>query len=268
MKDEAYRLMAELDETYWWFQARREIVCDVVARFVPPGGAILDYGGGTGALAARLCGQGYRVVAADVSRPMLASCRERGIPTIDLDAETIPPASADCVLACDVLEHVEDDVGLLNEFRAALRPGGLFLGTVPAYEFLWSGEDHVSSHFRRYTRRSLVRTLESAGYEVAWVSYFNTLLFPLAASVILAKRLFRPRDMYRSNVVPLPGWQNAACRAVFARERILLRWLRFPVGLSLIVAARPREPSGAQRCTRPEPSPPSSASTSRRPTRL
>jgi SAM-dependent methyltransferase len=175
-----------------------------------------------------------------VSDEMRAACRERGIPTIALDERGLPPASADCVLACDVLEHVEDDRALLGTLCHVIRPGGLFIGTVPAYEFLWSGEDYVSSHFRRYTKSTLNGRLESAGHEVVWSSYFNTLLFPLAASVILAKRLFRPRDMYRSNVAPLPGWQNTLFRSVFAKERGLLRWLRLPFGLSIIFVARPR----------------------------
>jgi hypothetical protein len=78
-----------------------------------------------------------------------------------------------------------------------------------------------------------------AGYEVVWASYFNTLLFFLVASVILAKRLLRPRDMYRSNLRPLPAWQNALLRRVFSKERFLLRWLKLPFGLSLIFVARP-----------------------------
>src|SRR4051812_2319924 len=64
MKDEAYRLMADLDESYWWYRARREIVCDVVSRFVPPGRDVVDYGCGTGAIAARLRDLGYRAIGA------------------------------------------------------------------------------------------------------------------------------------------------------------------------------------------------------------
>jgi SAM-dependent methyltransferase len=240
MKDEAYRLMANLDETYWWFQARREIVCDIVARFVLAGGDIVDYGGGTGSTAARLRRNGYEVIAAEVSKEMLEACRERGIPTVDLGCQWMPPASVDCVLACDVLEHVEDDLSLLAKLRAVLRPGGLLIGTVPAYEFLWSGEDYVSSHVRRYTKSTLKKSLEGAEYEVVWSSYFNTLLFPLAASVILTKRLLRPRDMYRSNIEPIPGWQNTLFRSIFSKERKLLRRLRLPFGLSLAFVARPR----------------------------
>jgi SAM-dependent methyltransferase len=240
MEHEAYRLMADLDESHWWYQARREIVCDVVARFLPAGGDLVDYGCGAGATAARLRDLGYRVVGADVNDEILQTCRRRGLPTINLSVASIPPASADGALACDVLEHAADDVGLLKTLHEILRPGGLLVGTVPAYEILWSGEDYVSRHFRRYTRSLVCGTLGAAGYEVVWASYFNTLLFPLAASVILGKRLFRPRDMYRSNVAPLPTWRNNFLRAVFAKERGLLRHVRLPFGLSVIFVARPR----------------------------
>jgi SAM-dependent methyltransferase len=245
MREEAYHLQEELDDSYWWFQARREIVCDVVGRFVAPGRAVLDYGCGTGAIAARLRELGYGVVGAEVSAEMLENCQRRGVPIIDLSKEWIPRASADCVLACDVLEHAEDDVGLLRRLREVLRPGGLFIGTVPAYEFLWSGEDYVSGHHRRYTRATLGRSFRSGNYEILWSSYFNTLLFPLSVSVILAKRLFSPRDMYHSNVVPLAQWQNAFLRSVFVKERGLLKWLRLPFGLSIIFAAKPRGASAA-----------------------
>lgn len=243
MQDEAYRIMAEMDETYWWFRARREILRDVVARFVPENGEITDYGGGSGALASRLRDDGYRVAVAELNREMLETCRARGVPTIDLNIGGPAPSSADCLLACDVLEHVPDDVGLLEELKRVLRPDGLFIATVPAYEFLWSGEDHVSRHFRRYTRPALAASLGAAGYDVIWSSHFNTLLFPPIAAVILAKRLFRPRDMYRSNVRPLPGWIDAVLVAVFSSERELLRKVRLPVGLSIVCVARPRAPA-------------------------
>jgi SAM-dependent methyltransferase len=240
MKQEAYRLMADLDESHWWYQARRQIICDVAVRFFPGGCEVVDYGSGAGATAARLRELGFRVIAADVNADMLRACRSRGLPTIDLSERSVPAAAADGVLACDVLEHAENDVELLDTLYEVLRPGGLLVGTVPAYEFLWSGEDFVSDHFRRYTRRSLCASLGAAGYDAVWVSHFNTILFPLAASVILGKRLFYPRDMYRSNVELLPPWRNNLLRSVFEKERGLLRRVRLPFGLSIIFVARPQ----------------------------
>jgi SAM-dependent methyltransferase len=237
MKTEAYDLMKGLDDTYWWYRARREIVADMVARYVPARGAIVDYGCGTGAITRDLQRLGFQITGADVSEEMLSHCGAAGLQTIDLRKERLPPRSTDCALACDVLEHVEDDGALLVRFREALKPGGYFIGTVPAFEFLWSGEDFVSNHYRRYTRRSLSASLRRAGYRIVCCSYFNALLFPAICAMIVGKRLFRPRAMYRSNVEPLPGWLNSFAYHIFALERPILGLLALPIGLSIVVVA-------------------------------
>jgi SAM-dependent methyltransferase len=243
MKPHAYRLMSDLEDSYWWYRARREIICDVVLRHLLPGAEILDYGCGTGATAVKLRDAGFRISAADVSDHALAACRAANLTTIDLRQQQIPAASVDCVLACDVVEHVEKDVELMAEFRAALRPGGRLIVTVPAYEFLWSGEDYISEHVRRYTRSQLIKQAESAGFSPLWCSYFNTFLLPLVAGAILGKRLFFPRDMYRSNIAELPHWQNEILYSIFARERQALREITFPFGTSIILVAQVATPN-------------------------
>jgi len=238
MKTIAYDLMAELEDSHWWYCARRLIVSDVIKRWVPPESDLIDYGAGTGGTAYSLKELGYNVVAADISEAALEACRLRGLVNVNLRKETLKGSSADCVFAGDVLEHVEDDVALLFSLRQALRPGGLLVVTVPAYKFLWSGEDYVSEHVRRYTRKSLLQRLNLAGFRAVWCSYFNTLLFPVIASVRITKRLLFPRQMYESDVVPLPAWQNELLSRLFASERHLLRWIRFPVGASVLAVAR------------------------------
>ena len=244
MKAEAYQIMEDCEETYWWYRVRREIIGDTVRRFVAPGYDVLDFGCGTGATADRLRRLGYRATGTDIAEPALDACRRRGLPVVDPDEPWPPGEGFDCVLACDVLEHVEDDATLLRRLRDALRPGGLVLVTVPAYEFLWSGEDYVSDHVRRYTHRGLATILRAADFEVVWWSYFNTVLFPQVLAAILWKRVFRPRDMYRSNVQPLPGWLDGTLGHAFALERLWLRRLRFPFGMSLIAVARRTEAAG------------------------
>jgi SAM-dependent methyltransferase len=239
MKPEAYQIMDDCDESYWWYRVRREIIADAVLRYFPPGANLLDYGCGHGATAERLVHFGYHLVVTDLAESARARCLQRQLEVIapdDLDQHR--GGSFDGVLACDVLEHVEDDAKLLPRLYSLLRPGGLLLVTVPACEFLWSGEDYVSEHFRRYDGRGLVRVLRTAGLELIWRSHFNTLLFPPVATVILWKRLFRPREMYRSNVRPLPLWLDETLGRIFSVERLVLRYLRFPIGTSLIAIAR------------------------------
>ncbi len=238
MKSVAYDLMAKLEDSYWWYRSRRRILCDLITRLVPRGRDIVDFGAGTGATASVLSGCGYRVVAADMSEIALEACRMRGLITIDLKTERLREGCADCVLAGDVLEHVADDLTLLVSLRRALRAGGVLVVTVPAYEFLWSGEDYVSEHERRYTRTGLIRQLRLAGFNCVWCSYFNALLFPVIVSVTLTKRLLFPREMYRSDVAPLRKWQNEILYKLFALEAYLLRWIRFPAGASLLAVAR------------------------------
>jgi SAM-dependent methyltransferase len=238
MKTAAYDLMWRLSDSHWWYRARRRIVSEIIMRVVPPSGDIIDYGAGTGGTAAALKELGYKVVAADISEDTLEACRVRGLATVNLKKESLRSSSADCVLAGDVLEHVHDDVALLFSLRQALRPGGVLVVTVPAYQFLWSGEDYVSEHLRRYTRKTLLQRLDLAGFRVVWCSYFNTLLFPIIALVRITNRLLFPRAMYRSDVVALAEWKNEILSRVFECERHLLRTMRLPVGASLLAVAR------------------------------
>jgi leucyl-tRNA synthetase len=62
----------------------------------------------------------------------------------------------------------------------------------------------VSGHHRRYVRRSLVRQMRQAGYTVLKATYFNCFLLPAQSATILWQRLFHPRSMYATNLVPLP----------------------------------------------------------------
>jgi len=238
MKPEAYSLMKELEDLHWWYRARRDIVCSLVAKYVPRGAQIVDYGGGSGGTARRLRDLGFDVQVAEVAAEALSACIECGLSVINLAEETLPLKGADCILACDVLEHVEDEVALIKQFKAALRPGGILIATVPAFEFLWSGEDFVSSHWRRHTQRSILRNISEGGFTNLWSSYFNTLLSPIVTANILFTRLFRPHEMYRSNIRRLPGWQNQLLYRLFSLENHLLRSIRLPVGTSIAVVAK------------------------------
>lgn len=238
MKTEAYDLMRDLAASHWWYRARCDIICSLVEKHVPRGSSIIDYGGGTGYIAQRLGDLGYAVKVADMSREMLDECAANGLQVIDLNAGELQPASTDCILALDVLEHVDDEVEVLGRLRSSLRPGGILVATVPAYEFLWSGEDYVSNHLRRHTRGSFLRNIKSGGFTVVWSSYFNTILSPLIAGVIMAKRILRPRDMYRSNVTETPSWQNALFYRLFALELPMLRSVSFPFGVSIAAVAK------------------------------
>ncbi len=63
----------------------------------------------------------------------------------------------DCVYSANVLEHIPDDVGILEHASRVLRPGGRFVAVVPAGGWLYSKFDAKVGHYRRYTRADRTR---------------------------------------------------------------------------------------------------------------
>jgi hypothetical protein len=124
--------------------------------------------------------------------------------------------------------------------RRFLVPRGQLILTVPAYRWLWSGEDVISQHRRRYTRSGLVRACRAAGFEVAWASYFNLAILPGMAAVIWARRLLAPGGPPRSNLEPIAGPLDGVLRQVTAGEARLVggEHVRLPAGASLVCRLR------------------------------
>ena len=152
------------------------------------------------------------------------------------DQVPFQPETFDLVAMLDVLEHIDDDVAGLRSLCATLQRGGQVLLTVPAFPFLWSRHDELHHHKRRYRKRGLAAAAEAAGLEVVSISYFNTLLFPMAAALRLARNLLR-RPGGADDEIP-PAFVNRVLTAVFAWERYLLHRVALPVGLSLVLVAR------------------------------
>ena len=88
------------------------------------------------------------------------------------DLDQVPSGSVDCVVLMDVLEHVDDDVGLLRAVGRVLAPAGQLLITVPAHAFLWSDHDVFLGHRRRYNRRHLRGVLQRGGLNVGECFHF------------------------------------------------------------------------------------------------
>lgn len=241
---------AEIETTHWWFSARRQIVSALIAECVPGDGGrrIVDVGCGTGANVAALDGA-YACAGID---PTVAAVEyaQRRFPSVRFIAGDAPRdlgdlAGADAYLLMDVLEHVEDDVGLLRDLVETLESGGHVLITVPADMRLWSEQDVVHQHYRRYDTRSLRAVWADLPVEEVSISYFNARLYPI---VRVARALSRLRGGGRgvvgSDLKEHNRIVNTVLRRVFGGEqkRILgaLRGERSPYrrGVSLVAILR------------------------------
>ena len=230
-----YDRMAELDSRHWWYRARREILADLIERRIalPEDPRILEIGCGTGHNLVMLKRFG-RVDAIEIDPAARAIASERlGHAVMDapLPALTgVEDRAYDLVAILDVLEHVEEDRAALENIARKLRPGGRILIAVPAHPWMWSAHDVVNHHKRRYTRKTLRAVVESAGLKLEMMSWFNSLLFPLAAAARLAGKVRRKEDS-DDKLPPKP--LNAVFEGIFGLERYAIGRLPLPPGVSL-----------------------------------
>ncbi len=153
-------MVAVLDEDkHWWFATRTRAILAYLDRYLGPGRGrrVLDVGCGAGNMAHHLRHYGT-VVGMDNNPRPLAVARERGVEVHEGVADDLPfeDEGFDLVALLDTLEHVPNEGRALDECRRVLRPGGKLLITVPAFMFLWSHNDVINLHQRRYGAAELM----------------------------------------------------------------------------------------------------------------
>ncbi len=151
----------------------------------------------------------------------------------------LPRESFDVVLMTDVLEHIEDDTASANAALQLLRPGGVLVATVPAYQWLYSPRDAHHHHFRRYGKSRFAELWKRADAQTLLLSHYNTLLFPPAAAVRVLSKWLPLRGTPGDVSVP-PLLANSVLARLMRSENHLLGRLPLPFGLSLISVVRNR----------------------------
>jgi SAM-dependent methyltransferase len=241
----AYQQFAQLEESHFWFIGRRRIFFHLLDRELAGrrGLSILEIGCGAGGMIGPLSRYG-QVTGMDISQDLMRFCRSRGLARMVVGSGYDLPirrGSLDLIAMFDTIEHIPDDVRVLRQCREALKPGGLVFLSVPAYQFLYSNNDRVAHHQRRYTGAEVRRKLAEAGFAPVKVTYFNSFLFPLILPVVLLKKLkerFFPvgdtTNLSHRFATPV----NRVFTEIMASERLLLSEIEFPFGHSIIGIGR------------------------------
>jgi 2-polyprenyl-3-methyl-5-hydroxy-6-metoxy-1,4-benzoquinol methylase len=217
---------------HWYYRSKAAALRRLVGGLRPQ--RLLDVGAGSGFFSRHLLARAgaQSALCVDIGYERDRDDSEAGRPV--LYRRDCQATDCDLVLMMDVLEHVDDDAGLVRHYAAKVPSGAHFLVTVPAFRFLWSGHDVFLEHKRRYTLGEIERTLRAAGLEVVKGAYYFGLVFPLAAAVRLATR----RDTQpRSSLSQHGALTNTVLAAACAAELPLFPLNRL-AGLSAFVLAR------------------------------
>ena len=241
--DRDYELQThQAEDRHWWYRGRRRVLEKVIADLrLPARAAILDAGCGSGRNMIELARHGT-VTGVELSPTSAALARERGVgDVIEGSALEMPfdAGSFDLATSLDVIEHLKDDLAALRELRRVVKPGGALLVTVPAYQWLWSGHDEINHHFRRYTRRTLQRAGEQAGWQQVRTTYFNSLLLPAAIMLRVLDRFNRKTTESSLDLWVPPAPMNWLLECPLRLEAAMIaRGGRIPAGLSLLAVFR------------------------------
>ena len=251
MEREQYDLMFAQEEQHWWYAGMRRISAALLEPYLPRvDGAhsrpleLLDAGCGSGGMTRYLQRFG-RVTGIDLAPEAVSLAKQRGLTQLarsSVGAIPFRDGAFDVVTSFDVLYHlnVNDDRAALSEIHRVLRPGGIALIRLPAFDWIRGAHDEVVHTRHRYTRDELSAKLEDVGFLVERSTYANFLLFPLAP----VKRYLERRngsheatDLWRP-----PGPVNRLLTDLLSLEAIPARTFGLPWGLSVFAVARRVDP--------------------------
>jgi hypothetical protein len=228
-------LLGQDIDRHWYYRAKFAALRRLLGKV--PARRVIDVGAGVGFFSRELL-RHTGIASAICVDPGYAADHEEDVGGKTLQfRRTIGATEADLVLMMDVLEHVDDDAGLVGEYAAKVPAGTHFVVTVPAFQWLWSGHDVFLEHRRRYTLAGIETALRRGGLRVQHGCYFYGLLFPAAAGSRLLERLRRgPGDRPQSQMQSFGPFLNAAFLAACRTELPLFQANRL-AGLTAFVHA-------------------------------
>lgn len=258
---EGFHLLYQHEADHFWFRSRNEIIGKFLGKYFQISQEkrqvldlpthekprICEVGCGTGLVSQYLTRMGFRMTCSDLFLEGLSFARQRnsGEQYFRCNLYDFPFYNEfDAILACDVLEHLDDDITALYRLNQALKPGGICLITVPAGKSLWSAVDAYAGHKRRYDAEGLKAKVSQAGFTPIRVSYFMTVPYPILRVKralehgIQSQRNVQGKGSNGINELKIPHILNELLYILLWPERRLIHSVNIPFGSSLICIAR------------------------------
>lgn len=170
----------------------------------------------------------------------------------NLSRVTVKKNNISIVLLLDVIEHIEDDAGFLENLREYdfVNENSYFLITVPSFQSLFCSHDTFLEHYRRYSNHQLVELLKKKDFNVISGGYFFTSLLLPRLLETAKERLFMKNGSKHKDGTDLTTWNGGRLVTSFIKSILLADYgfsmlllklgIRIP-GLSNYSLARPKQ---------------------------
>lgn len=228
--------MSDIERYDYAFDPDGDAWAAKLLRRVPTGASVLELGPGPGAMTQVLKARGHSITVIENDPAALQALRRLEVKAVEADLDDLAWLDGlrgerfDCVLACDVLEHLRGPEQVLNALSGLMQPMGSLVISLPniAYAGVASALragvfDYADkglldrTHVRFFTRRSIEQLLMDCG----WV--------PLAWE---ANRVPIAKSEFASYWEAIPdAW----------RQHLLTGWADFDVYQWMVVAAPARD---------------------------
>ncbi len=205
------------------------ILIDLIGRFTPAGGTLLDLGAAGGELGAAVRTHFRRTVGFEFDVDRIAQLRKHFDAAVITDLETVRrlPADVSSIVLADIIEHLRDSTALLRCVREALSADGRLFLSVPnianitvrlgllfgVFEYRDRGILDFT-HLRFFTMRTIRRELETAGFRILAVRGSS-----VPIRLIIGR--FTPEPLLRG-AERLLTWVTRLWRSLFAYQIILV----------------------------------------------
>jgi len=140
------------------------------------------------------------------------------ISNIDVMTDDVP-GDFDCVIACEVIEHIEDDALFMRRIFESLKPGGQVILSMPAKAEHWTVHDELVGHLRRYEKAGTTKMLDQAGftnidvvaYGYPWINWLSHLRVWLARRTMTDRADWnQEKQTSMSNHRQIPEWLSGS----------------------------------------------------------
>ncbi|MCG9584140.1 class I SAM-dependent methyltransferase [Vibrio tubiashii] len=179
------------EQKHFWFLARKEFISKQVEHLFTKNSKIIEIGSGTGSVTKSLMECGFsNVSVGDMHLSGLKYAKSYGIENCyQFDLLRCPFRNEfEVVCMFDVLEHIHDTDKALQGVSRMLKDKGSVVLTLPAHNWLWSRDDTIAGHKKRYTKKQIEKELIKNGFEVITSQYFFSAIVPL----LLLRRFLKP----------------------------------------------------------------------------